>query len=136
MSCGRPLSNQAGIPAYNIDNALGHSTPASTQKIYTHLLGQTHTQAVESVAAIADEARRKAGKEYLLQLVKALIDEIRVRNPMKFGAAMSIRRKFSQSESDSSRIRTRQRSAACFTRHSARPSAPARFGVRPRSAKR
>ena len=56
------LSNQAGIPAYNIGKALGHSTPATTQKIYTHLLDQTHTQAVEGVAAIADEARRKAGK--------------------------------------------------------------------------
>ena len=79
------LSNQAGIPAYNIGKALGHSTPASTQKIYTHLLDQTHMQAVEGVAAIADEARRKAGKEYLLQLAKALIDEIRMWDPMKFG---------------------------------------------------
>lgn len=79
------LSNQAGIPAYNIGKALGHSTPPTTQKIYTHLLDQTHTQAVEGVAAIADEARRKAGKEYLLQLAKALIDEIRVWDPMKFG---------------------------------------------------
>ncbi len=79
------LSNQAGIPAYNIGKALGHSTPATTQKIYTHLLDQTHTQAVEGVAAIADEARRKAGKEYLLQLAKALVDEIRVWDPMKFG---------------------------------------------------
>ena len=79
------LSNQAGIPAYNIGKALGHSTPATTQKIYTHLLDQTHTQAVEGVAAIADEARRKAGKEYLLQLAKALIDEIRMWDPMKFG---------------------------------------------------
>ncbi len=79
------LSNQAGIPAYNIGKALGHSTPATTQKIYTHLLDQTHMQAVEGVAAIADEARRKAGKEYLLQLAKALIDEIRMWDPMKFG---------------------------------------------------
>ena len=79
------LSNQAGIPAYNIGKALGHSTPATTQRIYTHLLDQTHTQAVEGVAAIADEARRKAGKEYLLQLAGALIDEIRVWDPMKFG---------------------------------------------------
>ena len=79
------LSNQAGIPAYNIGKALGHSTPATTQKIYTHLLDQTHTQAVEGVAAIADEARRKAGKAYLLQLAKALINEIGAWDPMKFG---------------------------------------------------
>ena len=84
------LSNQAGIPAYNIGKALGHSTPATTQKIYTHLLDQTHTQAVEGVAAIADEARRKAGKEYLLQLAKALIDEILVWDPMKFGGLQRV----------------------------------------------
>ena len=84
------LSNQAGIPAYNIGKALGHSTPATTQKIYTHLLDQTHTQAVEGVAAIADEARRKAGTEYLLQLAKALIDEIRVWDPMKFGGLQRV----------------------------------------------
>lgn len=84
------LSNQAGIPAYNIGKALDHSTPATTQKIYTHLLDQTHTQAVEGVAAIADEARRKAGKEYLLQLAKALIDEIRVWDPMKFGGLQRV----------------------------------------------
>lgn len=84
------LSNQASIPAYNIGKALGHSTPATTQKIYTHLLDQTHTQAVEGVAAIADEARRKAGKEYLLQLAKALIDEIRVWDPMKFGGLQRV----------------------------------------------
>ena len=84
------LSNQAGIPAYNIGKALGHSTPATTQKIYTHLLDQTHTQAVEGVAAIADEARRKAGKEYLLQLAKTLIDEIRVWDPMKFGGLQRV----------------------------------------------
>ena len=130
------LSNQAGIPAYNIGKALGHSTLATTQKIYTHLLDRTHTQAVEGVAAIADEARRKAGKEYLLQLAKALIDEIRVWDPMKFGAAMGTWRKFSQSEGGSSRIRMRQHSAICFTRRFAPPSAPARSGARPRSAKR
>lgn len=130
------LSNQAGIPAYNIGKVLGHSTLATTQKIYTHLLDRAHTQAVEGVAAIADEARRKAGKEYLLQLAKALIDEIRVWDPMKFGAAMGTWRKFSQSEGGSSRIRMRQHSAICFTRRFAPPSAPARSGARPRSAKR
>ena len=80
------LSNQAGIPSFNIGKALGHSTPATTQKIYTHLLDRTHTQAVEGVAAIADEARRKAGKSYLLQLAAALIDELGVWDPMKFGS--------------------------------------------------
>ena len=128
------LSNQAGIPAYNIGKALGHSTPATTQKIYTHLLDQTHTQAVEGVAAIADEARRKAGKEYLLQLVKALIDEIRVWDPMKFGDCNEYTEEI-QSIGGRSRIRTRQCSVACFTRRSAHPSAPARSGAHLRSAR-
>ncbi len=119
-----------------IANALGHSTPATTQKIYTHLLDQTHTQAVEGVAAIADEARRKAGKEYLLQLAKALIDEIRVWDPMKFGAYNEYTEEIQSIEKGWSHIRTRQHSAICFTRRFARPSAPARSGARPRSAKR
>ena len=130
------LSNQAGIPAYNIGKALGHSTPATTQKIYTHLLDQTHMQAVEGVAAIADEARRKAGKEYLLQLAKALIDEIRMWDPMKFGDCNEYTRKSSRLESGWSHMRTRQHSAVCFTRHSARPSALARSSVRLRSVRR
>ena len=129
------LSNQAGIPAYNIGKALGHSTPATTQKIYTHLLDQTHTQAVEGVAAIADEARRKAGKEYLLQLAGALIDEIRVWDPMKFGDCNEY---MEEIQSIGGRLEPHTDAAALgsFTRRSSRPSAPARFGARPRSAKR
>ncbi|MFR4240128.1 MAG: hypothetical protein ACLT2F_05860 [Butyricicoccus sp.] len=76
MSCGihsRRCPNQAGIPAYNIGKALGHSTPATTQKIYTHLLDQTHTQAIEGVAAIADEARRKAGRNIFYSLRRRLL---------------------------------------------------------------
>ena len=80
------LSNQAGIPAYNIG--------------------------------------------------KALIDEIRVWDPMKFGTAMSTWRKFSRLENGWSRIRMRKHSAICCTRCFARPSAPARSGAHSRSAKR
>lgn len=88
MSCGThsrrcPIRQEFRRTISARRSAIPHR--ATTQKIYTHLLDQTHTQAVEGVAAIADEARRKAGKEYLLQLAKALIDEIRVWDPMKFG---------------------------------------------------
>lgn len=131
------LSNQAGIPAYNIGKALGHSTPATTQKIYTHLLDQTHTQAVEGVAAIADEARRKAGKEYLLQLAKTLIDEIRVWDPMKFGDCNEY---MEEIQSIGGRLEPHTDAAALgsmlYETFRARPSAPARSGARPRSAQR
>ena len=76
------LSNQAGIPSFNIGKAMGHSTPATTQKIYTHLLDRTHVQAVQGVAAIADQARRKASGSYLERLQAALRQEIADWNPM------------------------------------------------------
>ena len=96
------LSNQAGIPAYNIGKALGHSTPATTQKIYTHLLDQTHTQALK---AWLQSRTRHAGRQarnifYSLRrrlLMKSACgtDEVR-------GTATSTWRKSSQSEGDSS----------------------------------
>lgn len=76
------LSNQAGIPSFNIGKALGHSTPATTQKIYTHLLDQTHVQAVQGVAAIADRARLQASGSYLDSLSAVLAQEINTWDPM------------------------------------------------------
>lgn len=76
------LSNQAGIPSFNIGKALGHSTPATTQKIYTHLLDQTHVQAVQGVAAIADRARLQASSSYLDSISAALAQEINTWDPM------------------------------------------------------
>jgi integrase len=54
------LSNAAGIPSFNIGKALGHASPSITQKIYTHILDQTHSSAVQGVAAIADQMREQA----------------------------------------------------------------------------
>ena len=44
------LSNEAGVQEYNIGKAMGHSTPSTTKKIYTHLFDQKHTAAMEAVA--------------------------------------------------------------------------------------
>lgn len=80
------LSNQAGVPSFNISKAMGHSTPATTQKIYTHLLDQTHVQAVQGVAAIADQARLQADGTYLDKLAMALEKEIQTWDPMRCGS--------------------------------------------------
>ena len=76
------LSNQAGIPAFNIGKAMGHSTPATTQKIYTHLLDQTHVQAVQGVAAIADQAKQHACSDQLSELSSILKERLTAWNPM------------------------------------------------------
>lgn len=36
------IANAKGIPMYDIGKALGHSTPATTSKIYTHLMDSNH----------------------------------------------------------------------------------------------
>lgn len=76
------LSNMAGITSYNIGKAMGHSTPATTQKIYTHLLDSTHAQAVEGVANIIDEAMIKASGVSLDDLKKFVEEQINAWNPM------------------------------------------------------
>lgn len=76
------LSNMAGITSYNIGKAMGHSTPATTQKIYTHLLDSTHAQAVEGVANIIDESMIKASGVSLEDLKKSVEEQINAWNPM------------------------------------------------------
>lgn len=49
------LSNYAGVQEFNIGKALGHSTPATTKKIYTHLLDVKQTDAINAVADIIDK---------------------------------------------------------------------------------
>ena len=44
------VANSLGIPMYDIGKALGHSTPATTSKIYTHLFDKTHTSVFDKVA--------------------------------------------------------------------------------------
>lgn len=43
------LSHAAGISAFDIGKAMGHSTPDTTQRIYTHLFDETHTATIEAV---------------------------------------------------------------------------------------
>lgn len=45
------LANAQGVPLFDIGKALGHSTPATTGKIYTHLLDDVHTATLDRVAA-------------------------------------------------------------------------------------
>ncbi len=45
------LASEQGAPLYEIGRALGHSTPATTGKIYTHLIDSTHAATLDRVAA-------------------------------------------------------------------------------------
>lgn len=44
------MANSLGIPMYDIGKALGHSTPATTSKVYTHLLEPTHEGTMKKIA--------------------------------------------------------------------------------------
>lgn len=44
------IANAQGSSLFDIGKALGHSTPSTTGKIYTHLFDQTHQETVSSVA--------------------------------------------------------------------------------------
>lgn len=45
------VASAQGAPLFDIGKALGHSTPATTGKIYTHLADQLHTDTLARVAA-------------------------------------------------------------------------------------
>ena len=45
------VASAQGVPLFDISKALGHSTPATTGRIYTHLVDQLHTGALDAVAA-------------------------------------------------------------------------------------
>lgn len=45
------VASAQGAPLFDIGKALGHSTPATTGRIYTHLLDQTHVATLDRVAA-------------------------------------------------------------------------------------
>lgn len=49
------LSNYAGVQEFNIGKALGHSTPSTTKKIYTHLFDVKQTEALNAVADMIDD---------------------------------------------------------------------------------
>ena len=45
------VASAQGAPLFDIGKALGHSTPATTGRIYTHLLDQNHAATLDRVAA-------------------------------------------------------------------------------------
>lgn len=45
------VASEQGAPLFEIGKALGHSTPATTGKIYTHLVDHTHAATLDRVAA-------------------------------------------------------------------------------------
>jgi integrase len=45
------VASAQGAPLFEIGKALGHSTPATTGKIYTHLLDTTHAPTLSRVAS-------------------------------------------------------------------------------------
>jgi integrase len=76
------LSNEAGIPSFNIGKALGHASPSITQKIYTHILDQTHSSAVQGVAVIADQMRKQAKAKRDAPIADRIRDVITQWDPM------------------------------------------------------
>ncbi len=44
------VASAQGVPLFDIGKALGHSTPSTTGRIYTHLLDQNHADTLERVA--------------------------------------------------------------------------------------
>lgn len=46
------VASAQGVPLFDIGKALGHSTPATTGRIYTHLLDQTHADVLKQVSAV------------------------------------------------------------------------------------
>ncbi len=45
------LASAQGTPLFEIGKALGHSTPSTTGRIYTHLVDSTHTEVLDRLAA-------------------------------------------------------------------------------------
>ena len=43
------IANAKGISMYDIGKALGHSSPSTTSKIYTHLLDKDHQSMLEKM---------------------------------------------------------------------------------------
>ena len=46
------VASAQGVPLFEISKALGHSSTATTGRIYTHLIDQAQTSAISSVAAV------------------------------------------------------------------------------------
>lgn len=49
------VASSAKVPMYQISRAMGHSSPATTQRVYTHLFDPTHGEVLAAVAAAITE---------------------------------------------------------------------------------
>ena len=45
------IASAQGVPLFDIGKAMGHSTPATTGRIYTHLVDRTHEETLLLVSA-------------------------------------------------------------------------------------
>ena len=54
------IANAKGIPMYDIGRALGHSTPATTSRIYTHLLDADHKGMLETMWGEEKDTEKEA----------------------------------------------------------------------------
>lgn len=43
------VANSKGIPMYDIGKALGHSSPSTTSRVYTHLLDRDHAEMLKKM---------------------------------------------------------------------------------------
>ena len=57
------MASNARVPMYQISRAMGHSSPTTTQRIYTHLFDLTHGEVLAAVSAAIPAA--KASKRML-----------------------------------------------------------------------
>lgn len=53
------MASNARVPMYQISRAMGHSSPTTTQRVYTHLFEPTHGEVLAAVAAAIPEKRAK-----------------------------------------------------------------------------
>lgn len=59
------IANDIGVPIYNIGRAMGHTTPSTTSKVYTHLLDDDHRETMSRVSAEIDRESNSLQKTLL-----------------------------------------------------------------------
>lgn len=57
------VANSLGVPMFDIGKALGHSTPATTSRIYTHLFDQSHATTIDKIAGALCPSKEDAERE-------------------------------------------------------------------------
>lgn len=57
------VASNARVPMYQISRAMGHSSPATTQRVYTHLFEPTHGEVLAAVAAAIPDGSGKTSKK-------------------------------------------------------------------------